>query len=115
MKYKSPISVRVGDRSELDRKFAQWIESLPDNAILSESIKRCCIENVKLRKEVSDIENIKAKIARQEHVLRELEVKIKAGIVIENPEEGDSHETTKIVDEEKIKRIQELATSMTDW
>lgn len=115
MKYKSPISVRVGNRSELDQKFAQWIESLPDNVVLSEEIKRCCVENVELRREVSDIENIKAKIAHQEYVLRELEAKIKAGIIIEKPEAGDSHKAANKIDEEKVKRIKQLAANMTDW
>ena len=97
MEVKSPISIRVGERSELDRKFAQCIESLPEGINLSE------------------IDDLKEQVERQAAILRGLEAKIKTGIIIEKPKEGDVHETTKTVDEEKVKRIQELAASMTDW
>lgn len=113
MKYKSPISIRVGKRSELDRKFAKWMESLPENAVLSEEIKRCCVENIELKKEVSDIENIKAKIAHQEKLLRDLEAKIRIGVIVEG--KGEGKQESQGVDEETMRRVQILAQSMTDW
>lgn len=115
MKYKSPISIRVGERSELDQRFAKWIKGLPDNAVLSEEIKRCCVENIVLKKEVSDLESIKAMIAHQEKVLRELEAKIANGIFARTTEGESCGITNTTVDDEKIRRAQKLAASMTEW
>ena len=113
MQYKSPISIRVGERTELDRKFAQWIESLPDDAVLSDEIKKCCVMNVELQREQSEIEELKERISRQESILRGLEAKIQAGVIIEKEEE--EQQAVLNIDEEKKRQVQELAASMTDW
>lgn len=112
MKYKSPISVRVGERTELDLRFARWIESLPDDAVLSDEIKKCCVMNVELQREQSEIEELKERISRQESMLRGLEAKIHAGVIVEKEEK---QQKTQDIDEEKKRQVQELAASMTDW
>lgn len=112
MKYKSTISIRVGERTELDLKFARWIENLPEDAVLSDEIKKCCVMNVELQREQSEIKELKERISRQDSILRELEAKFRAGVVIENKEE---QQKLQDIDESKRRKIQELAAKMTDW
>lgn len=114
MKYKSLISIRVGERTELDQKFAQWIEGLPDNTVLSDEIKKCCVMNIKLQEEQSEIQELKERIARQETALRGLEEKIQSGVIVKKTE-GEDRKTQSNIDEEKKRQVQELAASMTDW
>ena len=109
MKFKSPISIRVGERTELDQKFAKCIELLPEDTVLSEEIKRRFVKCFELEEEKTEIEVLKERVSRQERTLRELEDKIKNGVMIEEAEEEAD------VDEERMKRAQELAASMTDW
>lgn len=112
MKFKSPISIRVGDRSELDRKFSKCIESLPEETNLSEDIKRRYVLSFELEEEKSEIEELKERISRQESMLRGLEAKIHAGVIVEKEEK---QQKTQDIDEEKKRQVQELAASMTDW
>ncbi len=111
MEFKSPISIRVGKRSELDIKFAKCIESLPDGTTLSEDIKQRYVKCFDLEKEKPEIEILKEKMAQQVAALRELEMKIRTGVLIEKKEEGKQQS----IDEEKIRRVQKLAAGMTDW
>jgi hypothetical protein len=109
VEFRSPISIRVGTRTELDLQFAKCIELLPEDTVLSEEIKRRFVKCFELEEEKSEIEALKERVSRQENVLRELEAKIRSGVVVEEVEEEAD------VDEEKMRRAQELAASMTDW
>lgn len=112
MKYKSPISIRVGNRSELDRMFARCIGSLPEGTNLSEDIKQRYVLSFELEEERSEIKELKERISRQESILRELEGKIRAGVVVKKEEE---QQELQDIDEEKRRKIQELAAGMTEW
>jgi len=108
MKFKSPISIRVGERTELDRKFARCIESLPEGAILSEEIKRQFVAGFEVKEEKSAIEALRERIEQQAIALKKLEGKIKRGVVAEEEAPIDT-------DEDKKRLAAELAASMTDW
>ena len=109
MKFKSPISIRVGNRTELDLKFAKCIESLPEDTILSEEIKRRFVDSFEIKEERSEIEALKERIEKQAVALKKLEQRIKSGVVVEEKE------AVKNADEEKKRLAAELAASMTDW
>lgn len=114
MRFKSPISLRVGGRSELDRKFARCIESLPEDTILSEDIKRRYVMSFELGEEKSELDKLKRKVEQQEAKLRELDRKIRSGVMIEKLDEEENSQDPE-VDEEKMRRVQKLADGMTDW
>jgi hypothetical protein len=64
---------------------------------------------MELRKEESEIANLKEQVARQASMIRRIEAQIKSGVIVEEQIVEDRP------DEEQIKRVQELAASMTDW
>ena len=113
MEYKSPISIRVGKRTELDQTFAKCIESLPEGINLSEEIKMRFVLSYELEEGKSEIGELKEQVARQAELLRRLEAQIKSGVTVEEQKCDDRQ--VRNLEEEQIRRVQELAASMTDW
>lgn len=108
------IPLYAGVRSEMDREFLRIINTLPEETNLNEFIKSAVVELHHHRKDLSDIEELKARIGQLEAKNRDLEVRIQSGISITDEEAP----VKEVAEEAKVKEVESKVKSMRnafDW
>jgi hypothetical protein len=108
------IPLYAGVRSEMDREFIRIINNLSEETNLNEFIKSAVVELHRRKKDLSDIEELKARIGQLEAKNKDLEVRIQSGISISHEEAP----VKEVAEEAKVKEVESKVKSMRnafDW